>query len=253
MGSRGQKWSQNEAKMGSRRRKNQRKRQGVKKEGWTSQRRPSWAEKVANMIPTWVPKWSQDDQIQKSIIFLMPLGIGFWVDFGVSGKRLCAISGVDLSGGGRQVGSGKRLCAISGVDLSVGWRQVGRGMRSAVFQKRTRSGEEADKKRWGTREKCPKTDPKYSNDAPRPPKTRQRRAQDVSKARQDAPITRQDGPRYAQDAPKPRQFCPRYAQDAILVVWGSQDGIKSAHNFHVGAILCQNSLITEKSYFSNRI
>ena len=35
------------------------KRQRVKKQGWTSQRRPS---KVANMVPTWVSKWSQDDQ-----------------------------------------------------------------------------------------------------------------------------------------------------------------------------------------------
>ena len=45
------------------------------------------------------------------------------------------------------VDSGKRLCATSGVDLSGGERQVGRRIRIEDEQKRSRSGGEAEEKR----------------------------------------------------------------------------------------------------------
>ena len=43
-------------------RKNLKKRERNKKEGGIPQHRFILTEKVANMVPTWIPKWSQDGQ-----------------------------------------------------------------------------------------------------------------------------------------------------------------------------------------------
>ena len=42
--------------------KNLKKRERNKKEGGIPQHRFILTEKVANMVPTWIPKWSQDGQ-----------------------------------------------------------------------------------------------------------------------------------------------------------------------------------------------
>ena len=75
--------AQMEPRRGQQTEKIKEKRQRIKKQGWTSQRRPSWAEKVANMAPTWSPKWSQDGQKIDAKIhhFLMPPGMNFEMDF----------------------------------------------------------------------------------------------------------------------------------------------------------------------------
>ena len=56
------KWSHNGAKMGSEWRKNQKNTNATKKRVALHRAPPPGAEKVVNMAPTWVPKWSQDGQ-----------------------------------------------------------------------------------------------------------------------------------------------------------------------------------------------
>ena len=60
------------------------KKQRNKKEGGLSFPPPCWAEKAANMAPSWAPKSikKRKKTMQKSIKNLMHLGIDFWEDFG---------------------------------------------------------------------------------------------------------------------------------------------------------------------------
>ena len=153
----------------------------------------------------------------------------------------------------RPVASQVNRSALSGTSFASSRSRNAVRSFPKADKKRRRSGQEA----VGNAREMPQDGPKIFQWRPKTPQDPPRRAKDAlktsprrartppwrAKTDQDTPRTRQSRANSAQDTP----------QDAILVVCGSQDGIKSAHNFHVGAILCQNSLITEKSYFSNRI
>ena len=71
------KWGQDGVKTAN---KSEITRQRINKEGGVPQSRLILVEKVANIAPTWIPKWSQDGQKVNAKIdhFLMPLGNVFF-------------------------------------------------------------------------------------------------------------------------------------------------------------------------------